>query len=265
MSDDHDAAVDAAWAYEQLHVPALFRQWADPMLDAAAVVAGHDVLDVACGTGALTRRAIARVGPYGSATGLDAAPSMLAVAHEIEPAARWVHGDASQLPFEDGEFDAVLCQFGLMFFEDRAGAVREMLRCTKQGGGVAVAVWEALARSEAYPISVDLLQRRAGQRAADALRAPFVLGDTMELEAVFRSAGASDVSIVTQVGTARFPSVRSMIEADLRGWLPALGVHLDEELIDELFIEADELLGPFVDEHGAMVFQAPAHIVTAHP
>ncbi len=204
MSGEPGAAVEAGWAYEDLHVNALFRQWAGPVLDAAGVTTGDAVLDVACGTGVVAREALGRVGSTGSVTGLDIGPGMIAVAQSIEPGVRWLQGDAGQLPFDDDEFDAVVCQFGLMFFPDRVGAIREMLRGAKSGARIAVAVWEALERQEAYPISVDLLNRLAGAAAADALRAPFVLGDPDELRGLFDEAGASAVSIDTKQGTARF-------------------------------------------------------------
>lgn len=263
MSNELDTAVDGAWAYERLHVEAVFRRWAEPMLEAAGVAKGHRVLDVACGTGVVAREALARVGSAGSITGLDVGPGMLAVASSIEPGVEWREGDASALPFDDDEFDAVVCQFGLMFFRDQVGAIREMLRCAKPGARITVAVWEALERSPAYPISVDLLHRRAGAAAADALRAPFALGDPEELQGLFERAGASAVSIRTHTGTARFPSVRSMLEADLRGWLPVMGVFLDNELIESILTEADEALGDFRTDSGEMVFDTPAHIVTA--
>lgn len=266
MSDHEDPAVEAAWAYEGLHVGALFGQWVPQVLDAAGVASGSHVLDVACGTGIAARGALARVGPTGAVTGLDIGPGMLAVAERLEPGVRWVEGAAGQLPFDDDEFDATISQFGLMFFPDRVQAIGEMLRCTKPDGRVVVAVWDALERSEAYPISVELLQRRAGAAAADALRAPFVMGDTEELRALFGSAGATDVSIDTRHGTARFPSVRTMVEADLRGWLPVMGVDLDEALIESILEEAEtaEMLGQYATAGGEMVFDAPAHIVTAH-
>lgn len=263
MSDEMAAAISGALAYEDLHVKALFRQWAGPVLDAAGVAAGDRVLDVACGTGIVARAAIERVGPHAGVTGLDIGPGMLAVAERIEPRVTWVEGDAGDLPFDDDEFDAVISQFGVMFFPDRVAAIREMLRCAGPDGVVVVAVWEALERSEAYPISVDLLDRMAGTDAADALRAPFVLGDTDGLRELFGTAGASSVDIETQHGTARFPSVRAMVEADLRGWLPIMGVHLDEALIEQILHAADEELAEFVADDGTMVFDAPAHIVTA--
>ncbi len=140
-----------------------------------------------------------------------------------------------------------------------------MLRCVEPGQRVVVAVWESLDRSDAYPISVDLLLRRAGPAAADALRAPFVLGDIDELVALFGEAGASAVSVDTRNGTARFPSVRSMIEADLRGWLPVMGVFLDDDVIELILTEAEDELREYVTADGTMAFNAPAHIVTAQP
>ena len=263
MSDRVDPAVEAAWAYEGLHVEALFRQWAEPVLDTAGATTGTCLLDVACGTGVVAREAFGRVGPTGSVTGLDISPGMLAVARTIEPGVIWMEGEASRLPFDDDRFDAVVSQFGLMFFPDRVRAIREMLRCVRPGGRVVVAVWEALERSQAYPILVDLLNRRAGAAAADALRAPFVLGDVDELRGLFEAAGASAVSIETQHGTARFPSVRTMVEADLRGWLPAMGVFLENDLIELIVAEAEDALSEYVTLDGEMVFEAPAHIVTA--
>lgn len=263
MSDQKDPAVQAGWAYEGLHVDALFRQWVAPMLDAAGVTTGSRVLDVACGTGVLARGAWERVGPSGAVTGLDIGAGMLAVAEQLEPGVRWMEGDAGALPFDDDEFDAVVSQFGLMFFGDRVRAVGEMLRCATPGAPVTVAVWDALESTEVYPALVDLFGRRAGDEAAEALSAPFAMGDADELRALFEEAGAATVAIDTRRGTARFPSVRTMVEAELRGWLPVMGVTLDETLIHTILAEAEDAMGSYVADAGKMVFDVSAHLVTA--
>lgn len=256
-------AIAGARAYEDLHVQALFQEWVEPMLDAAGVEEGHRVLDVACGTGVLARGAASRVGSGGHVVGLDPGPGMLAVAREIAPGIEWRAGVAEELPFPDEAFDAVVSQFGLMFFTDRVGAVREMLRVVKGGRRVAVAVWDALERTPAYATEVALLERSAGREAADALRAPFVLGEPDELVTLFEAAGAPSVEVETRTGTADFPSVRSMVEADLRGWLPVMGVPLDEATIVAILEEAEEALASFVTADGRAVFDSPAHIVRA--
>lgn len=262
MTSASEEAIAAATAYEALHVPALFAEWAPHVVDAAHVRAGDRVLDVACGTGVVARAAASRVAPDGSVTGVDANPGMLVVAERLAPRLRWQHGAAESLPFDDDAFDVVLCQFGLMFFRDRRAALRDMTRVLTPGGRMAVAVWESLERSEAYSIEVELLERMAGPAAADALRAPFVLGDRTELADLVRSAGVESVTVTTRRGTARFPSVRTMVEADLRGWLPLVGVILPEDLIQRILAEAERALGRYVTPAGTVEFGAPAHVVS---
>lgn len=257
-------AIAAARAYEDLHVPALFQEWVEPVLDAAGIAPGQTVLDVACGTGVLARGAVERVGGRGRVVGVDPDPGMLWVARELGPAVEWRSGSAEALPLDDATFDAVISQFGLMFFADRPGAIREMLRVLTPGGVLAVAVWDALDASPAYAREVALLERTAGTAAADALRAPFVLGDPGALEQLFADAGVASASVTTARGTARFPSVRSMVEADLRGWLPVMGVELPEALIESILAEAEVELASFVGSDGQVRFPSPAHIAVGH-
>ncbi len=254
--------IEGARAYEGLHVPALFEQWCPRVLDAAGVEVGQSVLDVACGTGVLAREATARVGPAGRVAGVDPGAGMLAVAGELAPNVEWQEGTAESLPFRDQSFDAVVSQFGLMFFSDRTKALSEMVRVLKPGGRLAVAVWDSLDNSDAYPIAVKLLERLAGDDAANALRAPFVLGDKDALVALFEGSGVESVGIETVIGEARFPSIKTMVEADLRGWLPVMGVFLNEDQIQGILEEAETALAEYVTAEGDMVFNAPAHIVT---
>jgi len=254
--------IEAANAYEALFVPALFGQWAPTVADAARIQPGQRVLDVACGTGVLAREGASRAGSTGDVAGLDPSPGMLAVAKHLAPGVDWREGVAESLPFPDQAFDAVVSQFGLMFFNDRHQALREMLRVLAPGGRLAVAVWDSLANIPAYAAEVALLERIAGQRAADALRAPFVLGDRRELEALFREAGVGSVEIATHRGAARFPNIRSMVEADLRGWLPLIGVMLSEEQIQQILAEAQQALSPYVSGQGVTMFELSAHLVT---
>ena len=257
------AQVDAANAYESLFVPALVGQFAPLVADAASIRRGHRVLDVACGTGVLAREAAARTEDPGLVAGVDATPGMLAVAARLAPKIQWRHGIAESLPFPDAAFDAVVSQFGLMFFTDRRQALREMTRVVRPGGRLAVAVWDALPNLPAYAAEVALLERLAGPRAADAVRAPFVLGDRDELAALFAAAGITSARITTHAGTARFPSVRMMVESDLRGWLPVMGVELPEAQIVRILGDAEDALRSYVGADGSVSFEAPAHVVDA--
>ena len=142
--DVQPEAVQAAEAYEAMFVPALFAQWAPRVLDGVALSPGQRVLDVACGTGVLAREAARRVGLSGAVSGLDPAPGMLAVARRSAEVVDWREGVAESLPYADGQFDAVVSQFGLMFFADRVQALREMRRVLRPAGRLAVAVWSGL-------------------------------------------------------------------------------------------------------------------------
>lgn len=263
MSDvASDSQIVAAEGYEELLVPALFDQWPGGILDAADVRPGQHVLDVGCGTGVLARRAAERAGSGGLVVGVDPMPGMLVVAERLAPGVEWCRSTAESLPYPDGSFDAVLSQFALMFFADRERAAGEMVRTLKPGGRLAVAVWDGLDSMPAYAAEVDLLEREAGEAAADALRAPFTLADRKELCALFEDAGADAVSASTRPGSARFPSVRSMVEADLRGWLPVMGVELGEEDIRRILAQAEDALSEFVTDEGNLEFDLSAHVVT---
>jgi ubiquinone/menaquinone biosynthesis C-methylase UbiE len=254
---------DAAAVYEELFVPGMFGEWADLVADAADVGRGQRVLDVACGTGALARAVAARVGPGGSVTGLDLNPGMLSVAARIAPGITWQQGSAEALPFGDRSFDAVVSQFGLMFFTDRRAALQQMLRVMVPGGRLAVAVWGSLDDNPAYAAMDDLFRVHAGAKAAEALQLPFSLGDPNELRALFADAGISSARVTTHEGTVRFSDIRSMVRADVEGWFPVAGITLDKKEFEELVAEACRALKPYLAADGTVEFPMPVHIVTA--
>lgn len=257
------AQIDAANAYEALFVPALFGQWAPKVADAVQIQTGQRVLDVGCGTGILARECASRIGSAGRVVRIDPSRGMVAVAKQLAPAVEWREGVAESLPFPDQSFEAVVSQFALMFFTDRRQALHEMLRVLTPGGRLAVAVWDSLDNIPAYASEVALLDRAAGRQAADALRAPFVLGNRKDLAALFSEAGVASVEIATHHGTAQFPNIRTMVEADLRGWLPVTGVMLNEDQIGRILQEAERDLRSYAAADGQAAFQLSAHLVSA--
>jgi ubiquinone/menaquinone biosynthesis C-methylase UbiE len=113
------------------------------LCEAADVIPGEDVLDVACGAG---NTGIAAARRFGKVTGLDYVPALLDHARERARAelvddATWVEGDAQELPFADGSFDVVMSTFGVMFAPDQQRAADELLRVCRPGGRIALASW----------------------------------------------------------------------------------------------------------------------------
>ena len=150
-----------------------------------------------------------------------------------------------------------------MFFTDRRAALQEMVRVLAPGGHLAVAVFDSLDNAPAYAAMVAVLDRVVGKRAAAALQLPFSLGDREELLALLADAGIISPVVITHEGTARFPDIRSMVLADVRGWFPLAQIVLDDRQLEELIAEAERVLHPFVTPKGTVRFRILGHIATA--
>jgi ubiquinone/menaquinone biosynthesis C-methylase UbiE len=139
--------------YEQCFVPLLFGPWSEffvlKIMGAGPRPKETSMLYVACGTGIVARTALS-INPNLDVSGVDSDPDMLGIALSILPQSNWCLADGASLPFPDDHFDYALNQFGLMFFENRQASVREMVRMTKPGGKIGVAVWGGLSETHAY-------------------------------------------------------------------------------------------------------------------
>lgn len=197
-----------AETYEQYFVPAMFLPWATILLRYASPQPGERMLDVACGTGIVARQAAPLVGANGQVVALDMNPAMLAVARaQPAPAGatiRWQEGNAMALPFPDDTFDVVLCQHGLQFVPDRAGAVREMRRVLVPGGRALVIVLQALARHPVFEALMESVARHLSLPVS-AVMTPFALCDADELRRLFTATGFAKVAILPESTTVRFP------------------------------------------------------------
>ena len=248
--------------YDTRFVPALFAHWGPIVADAAGVTRGDRVLDVACGTGAATLAAAEKAGPAGHVAGLDARPEMLAVARRKPRRIEWVEGRAEALPMPEASFDAVVSQFGLMFFDDQPRALAEMMRVLRPGGRMAVAVCDAVENSPGYGALAKLLDRLFGRQVGDAFRAPFALGDPGRLQALCRAAGIADARVTRHSQAVRFDSIASMVSTE-RACVWTLGGVLDDAQFARLLAESEKALAPFVTGERAIRFDMPALIVTA--
>jgi SAM-dependent methyltransferase len=257
-TDRGQVSASAAEVYDSFFVPALFEQWTDVVLDVADVRPAHRVLDVGCGTGVLARAAHARVGANGHVAGLDPNDGMLTVARRAEPDIEWETGLAERLPYPDDSFDRTVSQFALMFFTEPEGALDEVSRVTRPDGRVAFAVWDRLENNRGYARLAALIDELFGSDAADAIRAPFQMGDPDRLVDL-ADAALSDPSVTRHPGVARFESVQAWLHTEIRGW--TLADTIDDHGFATLLDVAQEQLSDLVAD-GRVAFDVSALVLS---
>jgi ubiquinone/menaquinone biosynthesis C-methylase UbiE len=262
MSNDtfQQISLDVAETYEAAFVPVLFAGLAPHLLDIAGAGPGHQVLDVACGTGIVARTAVDRVGPSGRVAGLDLNEAMLTVARRLAPGIEWRQGDAAALPFGDGEFDVAVCQSGLMFVPDVAAVLREMARVAA-GGTVAVQVWSAPERQDGFRPFAEVVTRHAGPDAVDLLSTYFRLGDPDAFTALCAAAGLRVTDVRTLPVTPRAPSVDAYVTAEVES--TPLVARITEETYQKIRVDARTALAPFCDDAGELAMPMEVYLVRA--
>ena len=136
--------------YDTYLVPLIFEAYAADLTTRVLAARPADVLEIAAGTGAVTRAMTAAL-PAGTtviATDLNQAMLERAAARGTARPVTWRQADATKLPFPDGSFDAVVCQFGVMFFPDKPAAHAEVRRVLRRGGLFAFNVWDRIEDNE---------------------------------------------------------------------------------------------------------------------
>lgn len=203
---------NAAENYERYFVPAIGAPLAKDLIETAALHPQERVLDVACGTGVMTRLALERVGSGGSVTGLDINPGMIAVARSVTPTEQpveWLEAGAESIPLPDESYDAVLCQMGLQFMPDKQAALREMLRVLKPGGRLIINVPGPT--PGIFSVIEDALEHHIGKDAVQLVNMVFSLHDTTELQNLLNGAGFGDVSIQSYTKQLNLPAPKEFL------------------------------------------------------
>lgn len=192
--------------YQRYFVPSIGAPVADDLIAIAGLRPGERVLDVACGTGVVTRLAARQVGAEGSVAGLDVNPGMLAVARSATPpeiAVDWHEASAESMPLPDEAFDVVLCQMGLQFVPNKLAALREMRRVLVPGGRVCVTTPGP--KPAIFGIMTDALARHVGPEAAQFGDVVFSLHDPDELRELMLAAGFRDVDVTASSKRLHLP------------------------------------------------------------
>ncbi|HSP62086.1 MAG TPA: methyltransferase domain-containing protein [Pyrinomonadaceae bacterium] len=223
------------WTKHSGTIRTMFAPLTEALIEDAGISEGQTVLDVAGGAGEPSLTIAERVGPAGAVTCTDAVAEMVAAA-ESEAQRRSLTNltfqqcVADSLPFESNSFDAVVCRLGVMFFPDPLAALGEMLRVTKPGGSVALAVWHKDELNPFTHIVTDVMSRYVESPPADP-DAPgaFRFAEPGKLASVLRNAGASDVGarvlhfqIEAPISPSEFWTMRSETSDTLRAKLAKL-------------------------------------------
>lgn len=252
-------------SYHEYMVPMLFEPYARDMVKRAALKAGDRVLELACGTGIVTRM-LAEAAPGATILATDLNLAMVDVAR-VEAAAPSITYDvanACSLPFADASFDVLVCQYGVMFFEDKVGAMKEARRVLKPGGRYIFNVWDSLERNP-MPRTVQetLTKLYPANTPMFIPKAPFGWSDPQECERVTRAGGFTDVAIEH----VEFPCrSRSAVDA-ARGWIEGTPVRgqLDERGVKDAAPVREAVAAALAAKFGAepCVSTMRAMVVTA--
>jgi SAM-dependent methyltransferase len=184
--------------YDRHLGPLFFEPYARALVSRLPVPAPPRVLEVACGTGILTAALCSMLPAHTELVATDLNDAMIALARNrlgVPPNLTWRTADASALPFQDAEFDLVICQFGLMFFPDKLAAAREFRRVLHRSGRVLLNVWDSLAENPIGRIAHETIASFFPGNPPDFFEVPFGLADRSLLRRLIRDAGFEDLRL----------------------------------------------------------------------
>ena len=207
--------------YERYLVPLIFEPYARDLAERVAAAKPRQVLEVAAGTGVLTRALAARLPADARMTATDLNQPMIDHAKTRQPddgRIAWRQADALALPFDDQSFDAVACQFGVMFFPDKIKGYREAHRVLKPGGGYFFSVWDEISTSEFADVVAQTLAEEFPQDPPRFMaRTPHGYHDVEQIRADLKAAGFADVSVDIVDARSKASSARDAAIAYCQG------------------------------------------------
>ena len=235
--------------YEDYLVPLIFQPYAEDFANRLASRTLSRVLEIAAGTGVVTRRLASVLPEDVSIVATDLNRPMLDMAAEVgtNRPVEWREADATQLPFEDGEFDAVVCQFGVMFFPSKSKAFSEARRVLRAGGVLLFSVWDRIEENEfAHTVTTALEALFPKDPPRFMARTPHGYYDLAIVERDLQDGGfvsPPDVHTVAARSTAASP------------WIPALAYCQGTPLRNEIEARDRSRLGEATDLAAAAIAQ----------
>ncbi|MBI1951348.1 MAG: methyltransferase domain-containing protein [Acidobacteria bacterium] len=206
--------------YDRHLGPVLFEPYARDLARRVPAAEGARVLEVACGTGIVTRHLRERLPAASRLVASDLNPPMIDYARRKLQETRgieWHPADACVLPFPDESFDALVCQFGLMFVPDKPAALREAQRVLSDGGAILLNVWDSLDRNAFAKAAHETIASFFPDDPPTFYQVPFSLHRTDTLEDLLAGAGFSDIRIDPVSLQGESPSARDLATGLVEG------------------------------------------------
>ena len=195
--------------YDRYMGPLIFEPYALDMAERVAAMDARRILETAAGTGIVSRAMARRLPPEASILATDLNQPMLdhAVSQTRSGNVTYGQADAQALPFEDASFDAVVCQFGVMFFPDKPAAFAAARRVLKPGGRFFFSVWDRIEDNDFAHLAIETLGRLYPANPPRFMaRTPHGFHDKTVIERLVREAGFSQIEIDTIAKTSRAAS-----------------------------------------------------------
>ena len=253
--------------YDRYMVPLIFEPFAANLAQRAAFFSPSAVLEIAAGTGVVTRAMAPKLPPGASYFVTDLNQPMLDYAASRQaPDSRikWRQADAQALPFEDAAFDLVCCQFGAMFFPDRPSAYREAKRVLKPGGHLLFSVWDRIEENVfADDVTNALAKIFPNDPPRFLARTPHGYHDTALIRGEMEKAGFSQVAIETRAEQSRASSPRHPAIAYCQG--TPLRNEIEARDAGKLEAATDYAASAIADKHGSgeVAAKIQAHVIVA--
>ena len=253
--------------YDRHMVPLIFEPYAVDLAQRAAAFSPGAVLEIAAGTGVVTRALAPKLPPDANYTVTDLNQPMLDYAASRQGAdsrIQWRQADAMALPFADAAFDLVCCQFGAMFFPDRSSAYREARRVLRPGGHFLFSVWDRIEENEfADDVTNALAEMFPDDPPRFLARTPHGYHDTALIRHDLEIAGFSSVTIETRAEQSRALSPRLPAVAYCQGTL--LRNEIEARDAGKLEAATDHAASAIARRHGAgaVVGKIHAHVILA--
>jgi SAM-dependent methyltransferase len=200
--------------------PLIFEDYARDLAARTEVPPGGRVLETACGSGIVTRHLHDKLGDGSKLVATDINPGMLEAARANLGDRNGVEfrvADGTDLPFEDGSFDAVVCQFGVMFYADKERGYAETARVLGPGGSYVFNVWDSLAVNEICGFAHEQAARMFPDDPPGFMTVPFGYYDEDRIKGELHRAGFSEIESAVIPRTSRAPSARDVALAICAG------------------------------------------------